>query len=83
VVSKFSYPNKALIDALVVARVIDDPVQVRRVLIDIQGSQPPMVYVEKYGDADRIAQVIADQFGPADLVGAPRDEPLQRVTKEV
>lgn len=81
--SKFARPNKALIDALVRARIVDDPNQVRRVLIDIQGGQPPAIYIEKFGDADRIAQAIADGFGPDDFLGEPGDEPLQPVNKEV
>lgn len=81
--SKFARPNNALIDALVRARIIHDPLEVRRVLIDIQGGQPPMVYVEKYGDANRIAQAITDGFGPADLMGTPGDEPLRPATEEV
>jgi hypothetical protein len=75
--AKFARPSKALLDALVTAGVIDDPNTVRRVLIDIQSNQSPMVYVEKWGDADALADVVAEvaaEFGPGNLVPPARDE---------
>lgn len=75
--SKFACPSQALLDALVAVGIIDDPRQVRRVLIDIQGGRSPMVYVEKFGDADYLAQAIVDGFGPDRLVAAPQDVPLE------
>jgi hypothetical protein len=59
-----------LIQALVGAGLIDDPRMVKRVLIDIQGGQIPMVYVEKFGDPAHIATVVAGTFGPERLVPA-------------
>lgn len=45
-------------DALVRARVIQDPSIVRRVVIDIQVGEAPKVYVERYGEAHRLVDVI-------------------------
>lgn len=47
-----------LVDALVRARVIEDPNYVRRVVIDIEVGQPTKVYVERFGDMDRLIGVI-------------------------
>jgi hypothetical protein len=51
--------SQELVDALVRARVVDDPRYVRRVVLDIQVGEPVKVYVERYTDDNtRLVDVI-------------------------
>jgi hypothetical protein len=63
-----SITNDELVTALVNAGLIDTPADVARVLIDIQPGRIPMVYVEKHAHPNAVARVVAEHFGPTNLV---------------
>jgi hypothetical protein len=50
--------GQELFDALVRARVIQDPNDVCRVVIDIKAGEPAKVYVERYSEDNRLVDVI-------------------------
>jgi hypothetical protein len=64
--------SREIYDALCQAGIIREGDHVRRVIIDIDVSQPVVVYVEKYGDTRTLDLVPV--LGGAEIRGVPAPE---------
>jgi hypothetical protein len=66
------------IDRFAEALNIGDPAYIRRIVIDIQGNEMPIIHVERYADTDQV-EVIASPLGAA----VARVSKVEYGTKEV